>query len=171
MKFEYGGHTYEADTPEEGIRFLALLEKRDEERDKDQADKRVWKQAAAAWSPGSYDAMTDNLHEMFGTAPWTPALFHSFVERLGGPQIEVLTRLLVGTRLQDEELRAALGIDSNQALAGILSGISKQAAAVSVSARDVFTLENLRSRGKRRSTYAVADKFKRMASEMNWPSA
>jgi hypothetical protein len=74
-------------------------------------------------------------------------------------------------RVTDEELRRALNVSGNQALAGVLSGISKQAAALNIPARAIFGFENLRNAGKRRSTYTVADKFLQIATDMNWPQS
>jgi len=102
------------------------------------------------------------------TSRWTPQSFFKFVDSVGDAQRRVLSLLLRKTRVTDEELRKALGVESNQALAGILSGISKQAGALNISARSVFIVEDERRGGELLKTYAVAPDFLRVADEMNW---
>jgi hypothetical protein len=54
-------------------------------------------------------------------------------------------------------------------LAGVLSGISKQAGANNISARSVFNIENESKSGEVTKTYVVSLDFLRIANEMNWP--
>jgi hypothetical protein len=161
--FKHGGVPYTADTPEEAAKFVALLRQQDAE----EATKRAYNRATIAF--GGPGAMTQQIVEHFGAAPWTPDVFLRFIERLGASQQKALSMLVTRRRVADDELRDALGTRGNQALAGVLSGISKQAAALDIPARDVFSFENIRSAGKRRSIYSVADKVLRIATEMNWP--
>ena len=53
---------------------------------------------------------------------------------------------------------------SNKQLAGILSGLSKQAAACHLSAREVFTIENESKAGETSKTYVIARHFLAMAT-------
>ena len=69
-------------------------------------------------------------------------MFSDFVQAIGSSQTTVLVWLLQHTRATDATLRQAVGVASNKQLAGILSGLSKQAAACHLSAREVFTIEN-----------------------------
>ena len=73
------------------------------------------------------------------------------------------------TRATDAALRQAVGVASNKQLAGILSGLSKQAAACHLSAREVFTIENESKAGETSKTYAIARHFRAMATANNWP--
>jgi CRP-like cAMP-binding protein len=100
---------------------------------------------------------------------WTRESFWEFVEAVGEPQQRILKMLVKQHRATDEQLRKALKVDSNQQLAGILSGISKQAGAQNVPARAVYTIENESSAGNVTKTYVVAIDFLRIATEMNWP--
>jgi len=83
--------------------------------------------------------------------------------------IPYLGILVNRNRATAEELGTALNIDSNQGLAGVLSGISKKAGAMNIAARAVYTVEDERKGGILTKTYAVALDFQRMAGEMNWP--
>jgi hypothetical protein len=102
-------------------------------------------------------------------SPWTRELFWKFIESLGDSQQKVLGLLVEKRKVADEELRNALKLDGNQALAGVLSGISKQAGILNISARSVYTVENERKAGTLSKTYVAANEFMRIASEMNWP--
>lgn len=159
IRFKYGGMSFTADTPEEVVQTLALFK----ERDAEAAQKRVW-----AKYGGKVEQMKAFIAEEAET-PWTPEVFLSFVDRLGDSQQAALALLVTRRRVADDELRKALRVSGNQALAGVLSGISKQAAALNIPARSIFSFENLRNAGKRRSTYVIADKFLEIASNMNWP--
>ena len=54
----------------------------------------------------------------------------------------MLALLVRQIRATDSQLREAVGVDTNQRLAGVLSGLSKQAATFNLPARAVFTIEN-----------------------------
>jgi len=107
---------------------------------------------------GSYNA-TKN--------PWDAKLFWKFVESLGQKQRQILQYLLQES-WSDEDLRTVLGAASNQALAGLLSGISKQAAALSIPARAVYKIENESKGGETVKSYIVAPEFAQAARENNW---
>lgn len=161
VRFQHGGIRYSTDTPEEADELLAILRRRDEQ----DSERRAFTRAERIVNP----SLRTEILEHFGT-PWTPAILATFVERLGKPQKKALEVMLGQSRTTDEELRSALGVASNQALAGVLSGISKQAAALNISARDVFTVHNFRNGGQRRNAYEAAEKFSEMAAQQNWPS-
>lgn len=159
IKFKHRGETFIADTSEEVMQLRELLAKQDAEA----AQKRVL---------AKYGGKMEQLGAFIAAeaeTPWTPEVFLGFIDRLGNPQQVALSLLVTRRRVTDAELRKALDVSGNQALAGVLSGISKQAAALNIAARDIFSFENLRNAGKRRSTYTVADKFLEITSSMNWP--
>ena len=96
-------------------------------------------------------------------------MFSDFVQAIGSSQTTVLAWLVRHTRATDAALRQAVGVASNKQLAGILSGLSKQAAACHLSAREVFTIENESKAGETSKTYAIARHFRAMATANNWP--
>jgi hypothetical protein len=113
--------------------------------------------------------MLGAMQEVFGTkSAWSRTSFWKFMDSLGEAQTHILRLLVKKHRISDEELRKALKLDSNQALAGVLSGISKQAGALNIPARAVYTVEDERKGGELTKTYAVAFDFLGMAREMNW---
>jgi hypothetical protein len=100
--------------------------------------------------------------------PWKAEVFWRFVEKLGTSQERVI-KMLLKDKASDDELRKTLGLQSNKQLAGILSGISKQAAAHQIPARAVFVIENESRSGEVTKTYAIAPQFVEIAAENNWP--
>ena len=98
-----------------------------------------------------------------------PGVFSDFVQAIGSSQTTVLAWLLQHTRATDATLRQAVGVASNKQLAGILSGVSKQAAACHLSAREVFTIENESKAGETTKTYVIARHFRAMVTANNWP--
>ena len=81
----------------------------------------------------------------------------------------MLALLVRQTRATDSQLRKAVGAATNQHLAGVLSGLSKQAAACNLPAREVFTIENESKSGETIKTYVVSKHFLETANENNWP--
>jgi len=162
IKFKHRGELFIADTPEEAVRMRALLKKQDE-----QDAKGCFVSGVMASIKEQYREAEIRAAEM----QWTPEVFLSFIERLGKPQKTALSLLVTRRHLTDDELRKALNVPDNQTLAGVLSGISKQAASLRIPFRAVYTFENFRNAGKRRSTYAVSNNFLEIATEMHWPSA
>jgi len=100
---------------------------------------------------------------------WTPKIFTAFLNQLGADQLTILSLLVTKRRVTYEDLGAAVKVDNNQALAGIISGISKQAAALSINPRAVFGIENHRRAGELTKVYFVDDRFREFAEAMKWP--
>lgn len=117
---------------------------------------------------GPFEGITKLLGQQ---DPWSGQLFFRFIDSLGDAQIEVLSLLKEKEyKLADADLRKALKLNSNQQLAGVLSGISKQAAALGVKARDVYVSETEFAGGSAtRRLYYLAPVFRAIAEEMNWP--
>jgi hypothetical protein len=101
--------------------------------------------------------------------PWNGDLFWKFIESLGDSQKLILSKLILKRSLKDKELRNLVGVKDNKQLAGVMSGISKQAAAHNIPARAVFKIENESKAGEVTKTYVVSLDFLRIANEMNWP--
>ena len=101
--------------------------------------------------------------------PWSHRVFFDFITAVGDSQRTVLALLVQQTRATDSQLREAVGVNTNQQLAGVLSGVSKQAAAFDLPARAVFTIENESKSGATTKTYVISKHFLATASTNNWP--
>lgn len=134
-----------------------------------------FKYAGVTFEVSTHQEAIDTLNALrqndarIAEAIWTPDLFQTFIGRLGESQLTALSTLTRLRRATDAALRKALGVPTNQALAGVLSGISQQATALNIPARAVFTLENIRNAGKRRSTYEITPAFLQAATLAGWP--
>jgi hypothetical protein len=163
IKFKYRGVQYAADTPDEAAKLMSLLREQDNALVKEQAMKKALRSAGVRTGN-----IIEELAEMVQN-PWTPGVFTEFIERLGARQKTALAFLIERRQVTDVELRAELGLSNNQMLAGVLSGISKQAAAINIPARTIFHFQNIRNAEGRRNTYSIAEQFLEAASEMSWP--
>lgn len=102
---------------------------------------------------------------------WTAQEFTEFTDRIRTTQRRLLGRLLEfgPASLTDERLRADLGIVNNQALAGVLSGISKTALALNLEPARVYLSRTQYRKGKPVRSYRIASGFLRTAMKMGWP--
>lgn len=174
IKFKYRGATFTADTPQEAAETLSLLKRREAE---EQSRRRARKEEVEEFMRRKIAQGSEYMKEakaLFGSYDeskfaWTHDHFEALINRLGNAQKVALALLVNRRNITDEELRNALDVESNQALAGVLSGISKQAIALFIPPRAIFDFENIRVGGKRRSDYLVVDEFLKIAAEMNWP--
>jgi hypothetical protein len=144
----FGDSFIECDTPEEAHQLARTLGLDGDEQ--------------GEWVPGG---------RVLRHGPWTVAKLDTFLHSLGADQKTILGILVIQSRATAEELRAAVKVEKNQALAGIISGISKQAAALGIRARDVFGIENRRRSGVLSKSFFVADEFLKIAKDANWPNS
>jgi hypothetical protein len=117
-------------------------------------------EGSGEWIPG-------NRMPRCGT--WTAVILDDFLGRLGPDQKLILRLLIAETRATADELRAAVKVDNNKALAGIISGISKQAAAMGISAREVFGIENSRKSGVLSKSFFINENLLKIAQSINFP--
>ncbi len=157
IKFRYGRIEVECATEEEATHVFQQMLAEDEKR-------RLRNRSVLEVAIASVIS-----NDKSDAASWTGELFWKFIDSLGDTQKRVLSALVLKRSLSDKELRQLLKLDDNKQLAGVLSGISKQAAAHNVCARSVFRIENESKSGEIAKTYAVSLDFLRLANEMNWP--
>ena len=168
IKFEHHGKVFEVETPEQAVLLMDLLDRRTIARAKDvEYSERVAEVLKS--HPGSRRPTAGDLEPK---RVWDAAVFVRFIERLGDVQQLVLEFLIIRNTATDHELRTVAEVENNLALAGVMSGISKQALALNIPPRAVFWVKNLRSGGSRAgSRYHLAEAFLQIAREMDWPSA
>ena len=157
IKFRYRGIEVECSTEAEAKSVLAYIAEQDEKR---RVQNRSLLEVAIA-------SVTDA--EKRERNPWNGDLFWKFIESLGDSQKLILSQLILKRSLKDKELRNLLDLQDNKQLAGVMSGISKQAAGHNVPARAVFKIENESKSGNVMKNYVVSLDFLRIANEMNWP--
>jgi hypothetical protein len=104
--------------------------------------------------------------------PWNDHDFSEFTERIRIPQRRLL-KILVESKsawMTDSELRGTLTIRNNQALAGVLSGVSKVALALDIEPGRVYVTVTKYEKGKPFRLYRIAPAFRKIAQEHDWPS-
>jgi hypothetical protein len=120
-----------------------------------------------------------NLARMLGGEPdnplvqeWHPDEFLEFVNRIQITQRRLLAALLEtkGQSLKDFELRMRLTLSSNQALAGVLSGITKVAKLLDIDPKRIYIQHTTYSQGLPERRYWVSSAFQKAAADADWPS-
>jgi hypothetical protein len=107
------------------------------------------------------------------TLPWSSRDFIDFTERIKLQQRKLLAKLLEygpTTWLSSEKLRTLLGVSGNQALAGILSGITKVAMALDIAPERIYLQTTRFKHGKPERYYRCASGFLRVATQNGWPA-
>ena len=105
--------------------------------------------------------------------PWRMDEFMDFVNRIQLQQRKLLAVLLRDpshTQLPDHQLRVALGLDSNQGLAGVLSGITKVAQAMEIDPKRIYGQSTKYRQGLPERKYWLTDAFRQAAQNADWPS-
>jgi hypothetical protein len=139
-EIEYKGRIVRCKTADAAARLLAVLEQEDVSKD---------------------------------TMPWTPNDFTEFTERIQKRQRKLLAKLLEygsTTWLSAEKLCELMNIRGNQALAGVLSGVTKVALSLDIAPERVYLQTTRFKEGKPYRLYRVASGFLRAAAEHEWPS-
>ena len=165
-----GGYI-ECTNAQEAIEVLKFLS---EEEDRKSIERQKREKLVISREPGlasimEYSKLEAQMADHVEVSAWSKDSFWKFIEALGEPQTKVLSLLVRKQKASDEEIRKLLKVDGNQALAGVLSGISKQAANLSISARSVYSVEDERKSGELSKTYVVSKDFQFVANQMNWP--
>ncbi len=139
-EIEYKGRIVRCKTADAAARLLAVLEQEDMSKD---------------------------------TMPWTPNDFTEFTERIQRRQRKLLAKLLEygsTTWLSAEKLCDLISDRGNQALAGVLSGVTKVALSLDIDPKRVYLQTTRFKEGKPYRLYRVASGFLRAAAEHEWPS-
>lgn len=105
------------------------------------------------------------------TAPWRLDEFTDFVNRIQWTQRKLLNVLLQADgEVYDYDLRGKLMLDGNQALAGVLSGITKVAQAMDIDPKRVYAQVTEYNKGLPERRYRVTYAFRKAAKDADWPS-
>jgi hypothetical protein len=102
--------------------------------------------------------------------PWTAHQFTDFTSRIQQQQKKFLWYLREMGESPDGLIRDALEIGNNQALAGMLSGITKVAMSMDIDHTRIYRQRTKYEQGKPIRMYDLAAVFKKAAFEFDWPS-
>lgn len=102
---------------------------------------------------------------------WTPDRFVDVIEGIGDLQRNFLIAIRRKPGISSKELVTELQMDSEVALAGVISGLSKQLKKMQIEPRQVFLIRvDWKGKSKNR-TFLLDDFFVGAAMEQNWPDA
>jgi hypothetical protein len=147
IRFEFNGETWEADTPGEAIALREKLER-------------------------STRFPSDPLREMDKQDRfWTPDRFMDVITGVGKLQHRFLMSIDEHPGITSGELMQHLGLNSEVALAGVISGLSKQLKQIGIEPKQTFQITVKWSGKKKTRTFILDDFFVSAGTEQNWPDA
>lgn len=146
IEFKHAGRTWRADTPQEAIALRRQLEEGDD---------------FGAWLENPVDALPG--------PKWTHDTVMELLEALGSQQHSFLKALHNSDKLTSGELKNILGLDSELALAGVLSGLSKQVKNTGFAPSDLYSVTVSWSGKTKTRTFKLSVEFGAAASELGWP--
>ncbi|MGD1211278.1 MAG: hypothetical protein ABR973_07985 [Candidatus Acidiferrales bacterium] len=143
------GKRYRADTPKEAAELRHLLE----EQDRD---------AGVSSSPlGFLSALLPHV--------WSPDEALELVQGLGDLQQKFLAALVDRENPSSQILCDALKLDSEVALAGVISGLSKQVRKLGHNSRELYEVQ-VKWNGKHKERFfKIQPGFKTALNEIGWP--
>ena len=148
IRFMHCGKEYIADTPEEAVRLRYMLEDSDFERSERDPDFR------------------DRLAQQ--VSGWTEETFWELMNSLGEQQVKLITAIYLWTTIDDVDLMAALNLSSKEALAGVVSGLSKQLDKANVKPSDVFYVRDYWEGRKKQRNFRLSQGFEGAAAMSTW---
>jgi hypothetical protein len=145
IKFEYNGTTYHVDTAAEAATLQRQL-----------------KQDEALF--GSYRGESSRI--------WTADLAMDLINGIGELQKKFLAELAnYGASVKSSDLVGKMGIDSEVALAGVVSGLSKLLRKMSINPTSLYRVD-VTWKGKDKLRYFVlSSDFRDALTELGWPDA
>jgi hypothetical protein len=146
IEFKHGGRTWRADTPEEAIALRKELEDAD---------------FIACLQEPPLPSYQENV--------WTHDTAMELLNGLGGAQRALLKLLYEHDKLTSGQLRRALRLDSEVALAGVLSGLSKQAKKAGVGPSDLYSVTVSWTGKEKTRTFQMSKDFGWAAKELGRP--
>lgn len=151
IEFKHRSKTYRADTPEEAVALRKLLEDQD--------------RAIGIYDDDSYTVDGEPVYKKV----WDTDTFMELMRNLGDLQKDFLAALFAKYQVPSTVIRKTLGIDSEVALAGILSGLSKQLKAMNLSSDDLYSVAVKWDGKKKKRMFTLNPDFMEAAIETGWP--
>jgi len=149
IEFSHRGRTWRADTPKEAKALREMLE----------ADDR------AAYESGEELPYDYDLEP----SPWTHDTVTDLLNGAGHLQRKFLKALADESPLVSTDLIVRLSLDSEIALAGVLSGLSKQLKKLGIKPWSLYTVR-VEWNGKSKTRYfSLVHQFRSTAAELGWP--
>ncbi len=147
IEFKHRGTIWRADTPEEAIALRNKLEKEDK----------------------VYVHEHEEMDRL--SAFWTPDRFMDVINGVGDLQRRFMVVVYGNPMITSQDIVTKLGLDSEVALAGVISGLSKQLKQLDIPLKELLAIE-VKWTGKTKTRrFLLDDFFRAAAAEQNWPEA
>ncbi|HET9373655.1 MAG TPA: hypothetical protein VFO40_01680 [Chthoniobacterales bacterium] len=148
IRFRHRGKEWEADTPEEAVRLRELLAHKEYEDAQDYPEQEDWL--------------------IRSETVWTPDVLWAFVQNLG-PQTAAAVKIILNAEtISSGDLVKRLQVENEMALAGILSGISKQLKKLELRPTDLYTVSTVWAGKVRHRSFQITRGFALAAQEVGW---
>ena len=145
IQFFHRGRRWKADTPEEAIRLRRQLE------------------VGEIAKVGARDSGIDGLD-----GPWTREVFATFLQTIGEKQKAAVSLMAKYAGIGSAELAKRLKLDSQTALAGVISGLSKQLKMLDLAVDNLYTVRTKWKRKKKEELFFLRESFRQAAEEAGW---
>jgi hypothetical protein len=146
IEFKHGGRTWRADTVEEAISLRRRLESEDR---------------AAIEEGEEPDTITEQV--------WTPDNVMELLRALGNQQKMFLSIMFEGGTVTSDTAMAKLHLGSDLALAGVLSGLSKQLKKLGIKPWDLYTTQVAWAGKEKARSFSLSNGFRWIATTLGWP--
>ena len=146
IEFKHGGRIWRADTAKEAIKLRRELEAQD----------------TLALEAGE---QPDNLEEPV----WTPDKVIDLLQNIGRQQKLFLKVLFDGTVVTSASVTKKLELGSEEAFAGVLSGLSKQLGKLGVKPWELFTVQVEWDGKSKTRSFRLTNNFRWIAQQVGWP--
>ena len=144
IEFFHNGRRWKTDTPEEAIRLRRRL------RIEDLRER------------GALDRIE------FPSDDWTPDVFQTFLTSIGEQQKAFVLLMAENPGINNAELTRGLHLESELALAGVISGLSRQLKAVDIELDNLYTVTT-RWNGKTKTRFFhLRAAFRQAAEQAMW---
>lgn len=138
IQFFHRGKRWRTDTPEEAIRLRQRLEAED------------------TLEVGPNDRHVDGVGGL-----WTPEVFATLLQTIGEKQRAAVSLMAAQDGIGSAELAERLKLDSQTALAGVISGLSKQLKTLDLELSDLYTIKTKWYGKKKEELFFLRESFRR----------
>lgn len=147
IEFKYNGIVWRADTPQEAVDLRAALEK------------------STHFPPDMHEWIDEEARF------WTHDRFMDVINSIGKLQHRFLAAIYEKGGINSFELTQKLELASEIALAGVISGLSKQLKQLGIEPKKVFIIDVKWNKKRKARTFILNDFFKGEGMELKWPQA
>lgn len=145
IEFEHKGVKYRTDSVQEAVSLQASL--------------------------AQYDAVFGSYGSENTPRVWTADLVMDLLNNIGELQKKFIAALSNGANLSSGSLVETIGVESEVALAGVISGLSKQLRKMSITSASLYNVEVVwKGKGKTRF-FKLSSDFRDALIELGWPEA